>query len=76
MKQLLYAFLLIPLLLHAQESPDRKYLEGAVPEVDGKIVFSRTLGTPGLDKAHVFQRLLQWGNERFDTERSKARSPS
>ena len=71
MKQLLYAFLLIPLLLHAQESPDRKYLEGAVPEVDGKIVFSRTLETPGLDKAHVFQRLLQWGNERFDTERSK-----
>ena len=71
MKQLLYAFLLIPFLLHAQENPDRKYLEGAVPEVDGKIVFSRTLETPGLDKAHVFQRLLQWGNERFDTERSK-----
>ena len=39
MKQLLLLLLLIPGLLPAQENP--KYLEGAVPVADGKVVFTR-----------------------------------
>ena len=40
MKSLLFLLLLLPLSLFSQEV-DSKYLAGAVPEVDGKVVFPR-----------------------------------
>ncbi|MCR4919834.1 MAG: DUF4468 domain-containing protein [Prevotella sp.] len=39
-------------------NPDAKYLAGAVPEVDGKVVFSVRLKAPGLSAGEIYTRLL------------------
>ena len=44
-----YLFLILtlsPLLAIAQEKDDSKYLAGAVPEVNGKVLFSKELNAP------------------------------
>lgn len=62
MKKLLLAWLLcIPAVLFAQEDP--KYLAGAVPEVDGKVVFSLDLAVDGQDKAAVYQHMKNWAED-------------
>ena len=35
-------------------NPDAKYLRGAVPEVDGKVVFSKTIEAPGKSAAEIY----------------------
>lgn len=42
-----------------EEKPqvDPKYLAGAVPEVDGKVVFERTFEVPGLTATAAFERM-------------------
>lgn len=35
-------------------NPDAKYLRGAVPEVDGKVVFSKHIDAPGKSAADIF----------------------
>ena len=35
-------------------NPDQKYLRGAVPEVDGKIVFSTTIDAPGKKAGEIY----------------------
>ena len=42
--------LCMPALLHAQRD-DSKYLAGAVPEVDGKVVFTKDFSIPGITAA-------------------------
>ena len=42
----------------AVTSPDAKYLEGAVPEVNGKVVFSATLAAPGKSAREIYDLLL------------------
>lgn len=69
MKQLLFALLFIPALLFAQEDPH--YLAGAVPIVDGKVVFTREINAPSLGKAQIYQQLLQWGQENFNTKEKR-----
>jgi flavin reductase (DIM6/NTAB) family NADH-FMN oxidoreductase RutF len=41
---------------------DRKYLSGAVPEVDGKVVFGESFDLPGLQQAEIYRRALAWAN--------------
>lgn len=69
MKQLLFALLFIPALLFAQE--DQHYLAGAVPVADGKVVFTREINAPSLSKAQIYQQLLKWGQENFNTKESR-----
>ena len=38
-------------------NPDAKYLRGAVPEVDGKVVFSKTIEVPGKSAADIFHTI-------------------
>ena len=45
MKHLFLLFLLIPVTLFAQV--DKKYLAGAVPVVDDRVVFTEELNLPG-----------------------------
>ena len=40
--------------VQAKVNPDAKYLRGAVPEIDGKIVFSTTIETPGKTTAEAY----------------------
>lgn len=63
MKQLFFLLLLLPSLLFAQENP--KYMAGAVPVVDGKVVFTRTLSLPGESQQHIFNLALKWAQEHF-----------
>jgi len=73
MKKLFIAMmLLLPLGAFAQDNswempenengkkvnPDQKYLAGAVPEVNGKVVFTTTIKAPGKDKKQIYDLLL------------------
>lgn len=72
MKHLLILLLVIPALLSAQTQ--KKYLAGAVPEIDGKVVFTKTINTQGVPKEIVFDTLLAWAKKYFNgTEREKSR---
>lgn len=62
--------MLIPMMTFAQDNaweqteakvkPNRnpKYLAGAVPEVDGKVVFSTTIKAPGKTKEQIYKIIL------------------
>lgn len=54
------ACLCMPLLLHAQKRDDSKYLAGAVPEVNGKVVFSKEFSIPGMSQDEIFERMQKW----------------
>lgn len=63
MKQFFLLFLLLPITLFAQEDP--KYLAGAVPEVDGRVVFTKELNLPGRSQNDIFQALKTWAESYF-----------
>ena len=44
----------------AKENPDAKYLRGAVPEVDGKVVFTKHIDAPGKSAAQIYDILHQY----------------
>ncbi len=63
MKHLLISLLLVlPLTLNAKTKDDSKYLAGAVPEVDGQIVFSKTFRVPGKTQQEIHDVLEAWAN--------------
>lgn len=39
-------------------NPDQKYLAGAVPEVNGKVVFQTTIAAPGKSADEIFDKVL------------------
>lgn len=41
-------------------NPDAKYLQGAVPMVDGKVVFNKTIDAPGKTATQIYGILLQY----------------
>ena len=70
MKKLIFAlFMLLPIAVVAQDNtwekaekaengnPDAKYLAGAVPEVDGRVVFSTTIKAPGKTAQQIYDIL-------------------
>lgn len=63
MKHLLLFLLFIPSLLMAQE--DQKYLAGAVPEKDGKVVFTKTINVPSLSKDQIYDVMHMWAEKYF-----------
>lgn len=63
MKRLFLFLLLIPTILYAQE--DAKYMIGAVPIVEGKVVFTREVNLPGQSKEQIFAAALKWASGRF-----------
>lgn len=65
-KIILAAMMLIPMASMAQDNTweqpqvtnnDAKYLVGAVPEVDGRVVFQTTISAPGKTAAQIFDLL-------------------
>lgn len=56
---------ILPATMHAQKNNDSKYLTGAVPEVNGKVVFSKEFEIPGMPQDEIYQRLLDWMQERL-----------
>lgn len=69
MKQILTLFLFISFYGFAQD--DAKYLEGNVPEVEGKVVFEKTFSFTKLSKDQVYDVALDWAKERFSRENNR-----
>ena len=61
MRQLLFFLALIPALLAAQT--DQRYLAGAVPTVNGKVVFSQEIQAPNLNQQQIYDTLLNWAKQ-------------
>jgi len=59
----------------AKVNPDAKYLRGAVPEVDGKVVFSKHVNASGKSAAQVYDIIHAYMNkmltEKNQTDNSK-----
>jgi len=68
---ILAAFLAcLPTLLLAQDS---KYLAGAVPEVDGKVVFGRDFDLSGAQQDAIYERMLEWATKRMEQNNNVSR---
>ena len=63
MKLLLFIILCIPSFLQAQE--EDKYLRGAVPEINGKVIFTQTIEAPMLSQEQIFKIAKQWAEQQF-----------
>lgn len=61
----------LPNLLVGQE--DSKYLAGAVPEVDGKVVFTKVFELPGVAQDAIYDRIYPWLDERMKANENKSR---
>lgn len=48
-----------------EKEDDTRYLAGAVPEVDGKVVFSKEFQIPGMSETQIYDTMLKWMNERL-----------
>lgn len=70
--QVLIAFIciVIPVTLYAQKD-DSKYLAGAVPEVDGKVVFSKEFSIPGMSEGEIYNRMHSWMEKRLAQNNNK-----
>lgn len=69
MKRLLLLVALMPMLLNAQN--DARYLEGAVPVVDGKVVFTKRIEVPQTAADQLYDGLLDWANQRFNSDEAR-----
>ena len=66
MKHLFLLLAFLPFFLSAQE--DAKYLEGAVPVENGKVVFTKEIQIPSLSQNEVYETALKWAEERFNND--------
>ena len=57
----------------AQTINDSKYLAGAVPEVNGKVVFSKEYRIPGMNRQEVFDRVVGWMTARLEKNKNNSR---
>ncbi len=68
-KKLFTAMLLcaitLPMAVNAQKKDDSRYLQGAVPEVNGKVVFSKEFLINGMSKDEVYNRMLSYITDRM-----------
>lgn len=74
---LLAAFCLcLPAMLHAQDNDDdddSRYLEGAVPEVDGRVVFTKEFSIPGMSQDEIYERVHNWMEARLKKNENNSR---
>lgn len=75
MTHLLFALvcLCMPAVLSAQERDDSKYLSGAVPEVDGKVIFTKEFSIPGMSQDEIYKRMLNWMDTRLKQNENNSR---
>lgn len=77
MKKMTHFFLALflcclPTLLQAQDD-DSKYLTGAVPEVDGKVVFTKEFSIPGMSQDEIFKRIYDWMEKKLKENKNNSR---
>lgn len=68
--------LCLPVSVMAQKdkNDDSKYLAGAVPEVDGKVVFSKEFNIPGMSQDEIFDRMMKWMETRLKENKNPRKS--
>ena len=85
MKKIIFMFLALsmPIFVNAQSSglfsknkiksqqDLSAYLAGAVPETDGKVVFSTSIAAPGKSKDELYARLASWANLRYTANQAR-----
>lgn len=62
---------IMPIVLQAQD--DSKYLAGAVPEEDGKIVFRKEFDLTGASQDAIYDRIYSWMDERLKQNENNSR---
>lgn len=59
----------LPMTTKAETVKDKKddarYLAGAVPEVDGKVVFSKEFQISGMSQSQIYDTVMKWMEERL-----------
>lgn len=71
---LLICLLMLGTTMQAQENQankDAQYLAGAVPEVDGKVVFTKEYSIPGMSQDEIFDRMNQWMDTRLKENKNE-----
>ena len=61
----------LPLISWADD--DSKYLAGAVPELDGKVVFTREFNLPGADQNTIYEYMYNWLDKRMKANNNTSR---
>lgn len=74
----LFLFCLPATILAQKENDDddddeTAYLVGAVPEVDGKVVFSKEFSIPGMSQDQIFDRMKKWMDGRLKGNKNQSR---
>lgn len=59
-KIFLLLLLCIPVWANAADKNDKKYLEGAVPEVNGQVLFQQTFSVKGKTKEQIYNTMLAY----------------
>ena len=59
-------FACLPITMTAQS--EGQYLEGAVPVVDGKVIFTTEMSIESMSKEQIYTTLLDWSNQRFQPD--------
>lgn len=75
MKKLLFLMLFCSVALVMNAQTDAKYLQGAVPEVDGKVIFTKSIAVnKPIADSKLFDLLEQWAQSQYpNKEESKRR---
>jgi len=66
----------LPAMMQAQENEsenNKNYLTGAVPEKDGKVVFSKEFNLSNLSKDQVFDKMLDWMGKQLKKNNNTSR---
>lgn len=69
MRHLLLLAAFIPIFMQGQS--DNRYLAGAVPVENGKVVFSTEINTPGLSQDEVYNRILSWAHANYPKDENR-----
>lgn len=69
----LFLLLCLPASMMAQKDKDddSRYLAGAVPEVEGKVVFSKEFSIPGMSQDEIFDRMMKWMDKRLKENKNQ-----
>ena len=65
--------LFISLTAMAQEQNDARYLEGAVPLVNGKVIFSHEYSLKGMSQDEIYDSVLAWMEQRLKKNENNSR---
>lgn len=75
LKQIMFLLLCLCLPLNGaaqgKNRDDSHYLAGAVPEIDGKVVFTKEFSIPDMAKKEIMDRVAQWMETRLSQNGNK-----